>query len=472
MKGEFAHRRGRSLITHLGATTALIIVVAATSNAQVTDEGPLPRHDVENEHVPGLLDHSNFTFIGRSNPQGPYIESARNWTDLYGYVYDGTNPEFFGRRYAYVSTGGYDRRGNFQATHKGGVAIFDVTEAVNPEWLGTFLPECTNPSGTCSFLVRDIEIHDGVAYFSSERTSSYTGGVFVVDLRPDPTQPTELAHINGADFNALNPVHEIGLDVVGPKEAYLYTNNSQTPGIVNVFDISDPRTSIAKVAEITGIGTHGVYADNGVLYVAGDTTVSVYDVSDVKNGNVPMLGQFIAPGGFTHGSWPDQYTNGAGEVRNVLYVAHEASGTDMQVWDVTDVLNGTNPSGAYQIAAVTNLDLELTQGTGHVTNVHNLFLVGDLLFTSWTAAGMVVLDVSDPENPRIIDTFDTNIVEGNSNFAGDFGVNPAIGFDRVLISDRSTGLWVVDVSAIVPEPAGSVLLIGILAALVFRRGRT
>ena len=223
--------------------------------------------------------------------------------------------------------------------------------------------------------------------------------------------------------------------------------------IVTVYDVGDARNGIAKVADILGPPTHGVFADDGILYVAGNTSVTVYDVSDIGNSNFTELGQFATPGGFTHSSWPDSYTDASGELRHVLYVTHELDGTDLQVWDVTDIVQQSTPSPTAElIATVSNQDLANQQGTGSVTNVHNVFLVGDTLFTSWTVGGMVVVDVSDPSNPLVIDTFDTTPVEGSSNFAGAFGVNPSLGLDRVLISDRATGLWVVDTTTVIPEP--------------------
>ena len=421
-----------------------MFLASASAQIPVNDVGDLPRHTVENEHVPGLLVHSNFRFVGRSNPHGPYVLSARNWTDVYGYAYDGTDPQFAGRRYGLASTGGFTRRGNFLREHGGGVAIFDVTADDNPEYFGTFLPSSCATQAQC--LIRDVEVHDGIGYFSSDRTQAARGGVFVVDLRADPTNPTQIAHLNSVNFDGLNAVHEIGVDIVSPTEAYLYANDSTNNGRISVYDISDARAGITKVAEITGISTHGVFAENGRLFVSGDQTLTVMDVSDIGNGNFSTLGIIDTPGGFTHSGWSDTYVNDQGETRNVFYLTHEAGGTDLQVWDVTDVVSGADPNGASQIAAITNLDLENTQGTGRVTNSHNTFLVDDTLYLSWTVGGMVVLDVEDPENPTIIDTFDTTAVESLSNFAGAFGVNPSLGPDRVLITDRATGLWVVDVS--------------------------
>jgi hypothetical protein len=435
------------------AAIGFSLALTATAMAQipVTDTGELPRHDVENEHVVDLLDHSNFRTVGRSNPQGPYVLSARNWTDLYGYAYDGTDPNYAGRDFAYVTTGGFSPRGNFFDVHGGKVAMFDVSADADPEYHGTLEPTCGAASGNCNFLIRDAEIHDGIGYFSSDSGSNFNGGVFVYDLRTDPLNPTQIGHLNIANSQGLNRVHEIGLDVVGPGEAYLYVNDSLNNGRVTIYDVGDARAGITKVADIFGVKTHGVFAQDGVLYVSGDDTVTLYDVSDVGNGNAPQLGAFSTPGGFTHSAWPDSYVDGNGVTRDVMYLTHEQNGTDLQVWDVTGLTQPDTGLAVELVTSISNADLAAEQGTGDVTNVHNLFLVEDRLYTSWTAAGMVVFDVSDPTNPTVIDTFDTSAVESTSNFAGAFGVNASLGPDRVLISDRATGLWVVDTTA-VPEP--------------------
>lgn len=444
--------------------------LVGTAQIPVDDTGPLDRHDVENVHVPGLLDQSNFRFVGRSNPHGPFTLSARNWTDLYGYAYDGNDPQWAGRQFAYVTTGGFSPRDGFFEQHMGGIAIFEVTNDADPVYYGTILPECT--AASCSFLFRDAEIHDGVAYFSSDRGPGTSGGVVAYDLRIDPTNPRQIAHLNRGSVRGLNAVHEIGLDVVGPGEAYLYANDSESSGRVAVYDVGDARNGIAKVADILGVSTHGAFADDGILYVTGDSHVTVFDVSDIGNANFTQLGQFVAPGGFTHSSWSDTYTDASGQQRNVLYVTHEMDGTDLQVWDVTDIIDQTTPPAAELIASISNLDLANEQGTGSVTNVHNVFLAGDTLFTSWTVGGMVVVDVADPTNPRVTDTFDTTSVEGSSNFAGAFGVNPSLGLDRVLISDRATGLWVVDTTTLIPEPAtGGGSLLALVGWAAQRRRR-
>jgi hypothetical protein len=440
----------------------------AAAQIDVSDTGPLPRHTVENEHLAGLLDHSNFQLVGRSNPQGPYPLAARNWTDLYGYAYDGKDPQFEGRRYGYVTTGGFRRRGGFLSDHFGGVAAFDVTSTGDPEYYGTFHPDCALP--TCSFLIRDAEIYDGVGFFSSNRAVEENGGVFVFDLRSNPTAPVQINHLNQLNHGGLTDIHEIGLDVVGPGEAYLYVIDSQTDGRVSVYDVSNARSEITKVADINGVSTHGAFAQNGVLYVAGDDRVTMYDVSDVGAGNVNELGSFLTPGGFTHSAWSDSYVNKAGESRDVIYLTHEENGTDLQVWDVTGMTQPNSQLPVEMIASISNEHLAATQGTGDITNLHNVFLVGDILFTSWTVGGMVVFNVADPANPLVIDTFDTNPVETDSNFAGAFGVNAAIGMDRVLISDRATGLWVVDVANLVPEPSSLALLTPLILTLfAYRR---
>ena len=452
------------------ALAAALICCPGVATELKADEGPLPRHTVPDVHVSGLLDQTSFDFVGRQNPGGPYPDNARNWADLYGYQYDGTDPLLVGKEYAYVAAGGLARTAAFESQFQGGVAIFDVTNTANPILAGTYLPACTAPDGQCDFLFRDVEIHDGIAYFSSQGTDANDSGVFVVDVRADPVNPPTLRHLNSSVTNGplqgIDKVHEIGVDFISTDEAYLYAANARANGTVSVYDVSDPRnpgsisllTNIVNTASdgISALSTHSVFAQDGIAYLAGSAgeTMNIYDVSDIANGNFNWLGVFPGGGGQTHSGWPDTYVNGQGELRDVLYVTHERNGVDLRVFDVTDVLSGADPGGAFEIpgSRITNTFLQQNQGTGSIKNVHNVFLVGDILFTTWTIAGMVVFDVSDPTQPQVIDTFDTSFLQSNSNFVGSFGVNPTLGFDRVLVSDRSTGLWVVDITALVPEP--------------------
>ena len=66
---------------------------------------------------------------------------------------------------------------------------------------------------------------------------------------------------------------------------------------------------------------------------------------------------------------------------------------------------------------------------------------------------MALFDIVNPSIPVLIGTFDTEATNSGANFNGNFGVYPGLGIDRVLISDRSTGLWIIDVTNVVSQAA-------------------
>lgn len=355
--------------------------------------------------VSGILDYSPFRYLGHINPGGPYDDNTRIWGDVYGYNYDGDDSNFKGKSFSYV---GVDVRGT-------GMSIFDVTDPANPLHVGTY----------GSQVFRDVEIHDGIGYFSGGSVTH------IVDLRVDPVHPPLLKIVAGS--------HEFNVDNATTGR-FLYVDDFA--GSIPIYDVTTPRTpdSIVLKKTLTTSGGHSVFAQGGRAYVANGRarTLAIYDVSDILNGNAPLITEFPTDGGLTHGSWP--VGNG-----DYLYVTHESGGTDLRVYDMsgTRLANGNIDEIESSRVPYTAL------GAGFVANVHNLFVVGDLLFTSWTEAGMVLFNIADPSVPVLIGTFDTEATNSGANFNGDFGVYPGLGLDRVQISDRTTGLWLIDVTNVV-----------------------
>jgi hypothetical protein len=363
--------------------------------------------------VSGILDHSPFVYIGHVNPGGPYPDGANVWRDVYGYAYDGSITEYAGRCFAYVGVGGDDP----------GMAVFDVTDPGNPLHLDTY--------GTTEF--GDVEVHDGIGYFSS-RDSTH-----IVDLRIDPVAPPLLKSVDGS--------HEFNVDNAATGR-YLYLDDFASH--VRVYDVTTPRAPASVVLKTTIVtkGGHSVFARDGRAYVANlySEEIAIYDVTDIQNGVVSLLTEFETGGGATHGSWP----TAGGEY---LYVAHEGLGMDLRVFDLSGNRIDLDEVVEIESGRVFNMDL----GAGFVGNVHNLFIMGELLFTSWTEAGMALFDIANPRAPVLIGTFDTEATNSGANFNGAFGVYPGLGLDRVLISDRTTGLWIVDVTSIAAMPGVSSL---------------
>jgi LVIVD repeat-containing protein len=75
---------------------------------------------------------------------------------------------------------------------------------------------------------------------------------------------------------------------------------------------------------------------------------------------------------------------------------------------------------------------------------------------AWYQAGLAVFDISDPRNPIFVGNYDTwpgFSFGGTGGGDGDWGVWPFLGTDRVLVSDRTTGLYVLDTSAVSTQAA-------------------
>ena len=143
--------------------------LVSSADEQVDEQG---QTDSDAHSVSGLLTFTKFRFLGHVNPGGPYEDNTRVWGDVYGYAYDGVDPMFTGKSFAYV---GVDVNGS-------GMAIFDITDFTDPVLVGAY--------GSARF--RDVEVHDGIGYFSG------SSATHIVDLRTHPVNPHLLQHVLGS----------------------------------------------------------------------------------------------------------------------------------------------------------------------------------------------------------------------------------------------------------------------------------
>ena len=103
-------------------------------------------------------------------------------------------------------------------------------------------------------------------------------------------------------------------------------------------------------------------------------------------------------------------------------------------WDVTGLENEN----------VNLLDEWLPTG-GENWSTHNLFVKGDYLYLSYYVYGLQILDISDPLNMIKVGHYDTFIEDSNTDmYSGAWGAFPYYNSNKIVISDRSTGLYVVE----------------------------
>jgi len=119
---------------------------------------------------------------------------------------------------------------------------------------------------------------------------------------------------------------------------------------------------------------------------------------------------------------------------NYIYMCDESptvANPDIFIWDVSDY---DNPRLAGSISDSTS-------------TVHNLYIVGDLAFVAYYAAGFKVFDISDPEHPVLAGQYPTSVLTGEG-FKGAFGVYPFAPSGNVYVSDMQNGLFVFSVAGL------------------------
>jgi uncharacterized protein (TIGR03437 family) len=318
-----------------------------------------------------------------------------------------------GNRYADVwGEGNYAYLASYNGT---GVMIIDISNPSAPKLAGYY----NDAPETGRFV--DVVVINGIGYFASEFNR---GGLRIVDVR-DPAHPVLLSQIN-TDKNGFANVHE---EFVTP-DGILYEVDSRT-SVVKVFDVRDPRNPVF-VRDIQTTDTqfiHAIVVVNGRLYTSGwSGKTDIYDIRNVLTQAPPLLG-VVESDIRSHASWPS--SDG-----RLLASAREIGNGDVRLFDIS------NPSSPVQLASITAESLGLAG-----FSPHNPYILGNLLFVSWYQAGLAVIDITDPRQPRLTGVYDTYNGSVTNSFAGCWGVYPFLGLDKVLLSDMDGGLFIIDATA-------------------------
>jgi uncharacterized protein (TIGR03437 family) len=304
----------------------------------------------------------------------------------------------------------------YLASYNGnGVMIIDISDLANPKLAGYY-----NPAEGGRF--QDVVVINGIGYFGSESR----GGLHIVDVR-NPASPVLLSQIN-TEQNGHPNVHELSV-----ADGALYEADSRT-NRVKVFDVRNPASPVfVRDIDTSDPRVHAAVVVNGRLFTSGlGGKTDIYDVRRVLTEQPALLGTFESGSG-SHSSW-------ASNDGRILAVARETPNGDVRLFDIS------NPSSATLISTISAQSLGID-----AFSPHNPYIVGNLLFVSWYQAGLVVLDITNPSQPRFTGSYDTTS-STDTGFNGCWGVYPFLGFDRALVSDLDGGLFIVDTTAAITGP--------------------
>jgi len=323
-----------------------------------------------------------------------------------------------------------------------GTSFIEVTDPARPVYLGT-LPM---HSGARANLWRDIKVYRDHAFIVADGAGPH--GMQVFNLRRllraagPPATFTEDAH-----YDRIASAHNIAINEA---TGFAYTIGNSAGGetcggALHMIDIREPtRPAFAGcfADPSTGRSRTGYTHDNQCVIYAGpdtrftgreicfnasETAVGIADVTDKANPKAIGVGAYPNVG-YAHQGWLTEdhryyYLND-----ELDEVAGTAPLTRTLVWDVQKL---DEPVLAREFIGTTG------------ASDHNLYVRGKYMFQSNYVAGLRVIDISDPANPRETGFFDTvPWGENTPGFAGSWSNYPFFPSGTIVVSSMREGLFV------------------------------
>ena len=273
----------------------------------------------------------------------------------------------------------------------GGLQVIDMTEIDNGivTLVNTYVELGLDQAHNLA-----INEDSGFAYICGSFDGRSDGGLFVLDLNPDPVNPTYA----GAWRDAY--VHDVQVVTYkqGPnagREIAFASSGLEGRG--------SPRLRIIGVSIKTNLWT-------------------------ISTADYPFAA-------FAHQAWLSEdkqrlFLNDEFDERNA------GIPTSTKVFDVSDL---ENPRYLSEIS------------TGLPSTDHNLMVVGDILFEANYTSGLRILSISEETFGEELGYFDTFPASDEVGFAGAWGVYAKFPSGTVIVSDIASGLFMLDVSQLVPK---------------------
>ena len=343
---------------------------------------------------------------------GERVSDAWGWTD----------PET-GREYGLVG-------------RSGGAAIVDVTDAVNPVYLGV-IP--ANRSGA-----RDLKVYADHLFFTGDGAGAHGLVVFDLTRLRDVTNPP-LEFDPDLRWDGIGSAHNLIIDT-GAGTAFTVSTSGDghtCGGGLVMIDIRQPlapefagcytdteglifqgRTHDAQCLVYDGPDTD--YVGRELCFASNETALRIVDVTDKSNPR-PISAAAYPGVAYIHQGW-------LSDDRRHFYLDDEldelvgtTDRTKTIVWDVTDLDDPVVVADYY--------------GPNNATD-HNLYVKGDRMYQANYQAGFRVIDISDPENLREVGYFDTTPYGTDPpGFNGAWTAFPYFESGTVLVTSMLEGVF-------------------------------
>lgn len=351
--------------------------------------------------------------------RGAMVNDVWGWTD----------PET-GREYAVVG-------------RSEGTSFVDVTNPGQPIYLGQLL----KTEGSRGNAWRDVKVLNDHALIVADNAGPHGMQVFdLTRLRDvDPADPPTFDA--DAIYTDIASSHNLAVnEETGFAYAMASSGGGRACGSLQMIDMRDPKNPTfagCYTDPSVGLGAAGQthdaqcvlyhgpdedFAGREICFAFAESAVSIGDVTD-KAAPVIVSKAVMPNTAYIHQGWLTEdhrymYVNDELDEMNGL-----TEGTRTMIWDVQDL-------GDPVLAGLYIADNNATD--------HNLYVAGTLMYQSNYAAGLRVIDVSDPENPREVAWFDTAPYadEVPGFFDGSWSNYPFFPSGNILVTSHKQGLFV------------------------------
>ena len=289
--------------------------------------------------------------------------------------------------------------------------IFDLTTPSNPV-------EVAAIAGNPGSIHRDIKSNGEYIYVTCDQGAD---GLLIIDMTQAPETITHKFWRPQILGTTLSTCHNLFIDENGV--CYLAGCSPQFPGGIIILDITTDPLNPAFLGHINERSAHDVMVRDNIVYASEiqDGLLTLYDVSDPAN--YVELGNVQTSRSFTHNTWVSDDSKYA-------FTTDERANAFVDAYDITDPQN-IELLSRFQPAETANNEVI----------PHNTHYIDGFLVTSWNTDGVVITDVSNPDNMIKVGSYDTFLGD-HGGFAGCWGVYPWLPSGLIIASDRQTGLYV------------------------------
>jgi choice-of-anchor B domain-containing protein len=314
-----------------------------------------------------------------------------------------------------------------------GVAFVDVTDPVNPVFLGLL-----GHNSTLNSITRDVKVYADHAFVVADNSPNHGMQVFDLKRLRGITDPQSF----NADvvYNRFEDAHNIAIN---EESGFAYIVSSNTCGHgLHIVDIRTPKVPVqagcfADVGDIHDTqcvnyrGPDTDYQGAEICFAANHPNLSMINVSDKSEPQ--LISQLTYPKvGFPHQGWltEDQRYFVLGDEADESF--SEGINTSTHVFDVAD-LDQPVYIGKH-IAATRSID-------------HNLYVKGNLLYQANYDSGLRILSLDNLANAEMTELayFDSQPglpTELRPRTLGAWNVFPFFDNSTILLSDGNQGLFV------------------------------